>query len=62
VRCALVDRRKVGASAARWQVIYVGYHDDKLWRAGWLVHEAPSEPFGAELRADLSAVGCELGL
>jgi hypothetical protein len=33
-----------------------------VWRAGWLVHEGPLEPFSQELAAQLEALGCDLGL
>lgn len=66
VRCVLLE--KEGESAfdvegePQRQVIYVGYHNDTLWRAGWLVHEGPQTPFTPELATDLATVGCDLSL
>jgi hypothetical protein len=66
LRCVLVERKRTSAlgvpEAPKRQVIYVAYHTDELWRAGWLVHEGPQEPFAAELVADLQAIGCDLDL
>lgn len=66
MRCVLLQK---GSSSAltdegepERQVIYVGYHDDTLWRAGWLVHEGPQAPFTPELFADLDTIGCDLDL
>ncbi len=66
LRCVLVERKRASASAVSQepirQVIYVAYHSDKLWHMGWLVYEGPSEPFTAQLAADLQAIGCDLDL
>jgi hypothetical protein len=50
------------AATTGGQVVYVAHHSDKLWRVGWIVHEGPREPFPPALRADLSALGCDLSL
>ncbi len=65
LRCVLLERQRrspAGAAEAPLrQVVYVGYYDDGLWQVGWLVYEAPQES-PAELRANLDAVGCDLGI
>jgi len=66
MRCVLLQQEGKSAFAVAGeperQVIYVGYHNDTLWRAGWLVHEGPQAPFTPELAADLATIGCDLGL
>ena len=66
VRCVLLEKESKSAldveGEPQRQVIYVGYYDDTLWRAGWLVHEGPQAPFTPELVTDLAAIGCDLGL
>jgi hypothetical protein len=44
------------------RIVYLGYHSDTLWNVGWLIHEGPREPFSAEVRAHLAAIGCDLPL
>ena len=44
------------------QVIFVSYHSDGLWRAGWLVHESLGGALSPELIANLGAIGCDLGI
>ena len=65
LRCVLLEKEGKSASAVKREperrVIYVGYHDDTLWRAGWLVHEGPQAPFTPELVTDLATIGCDLG-
>ena len=64
LRCVVVRRKGTSVLGVPEepirQVIYVAYHTDELWRAGWLVHEGPQEPFTGELLADLEAIGCDL--
>ena len=66
VRCVLLERERKptlgepGESIR--QVIFVSYHSDGLWRAGWLTHLGPQEVFTPELTANLEAIGCDLGL
>jgi hypothetical protein len=66
LRCVLLERVPSSAPGVagkpKRQVVFVGYHNDMLWRAGWLVHEGPQEPFGPELVADLDSIGCHLDL
>ena len=66
VRCVLLERgRKLATGEAGEplrQVIFVSYHSDGLWRAGWLTHEGPLEAFTPELIANLDAIGCDLGV
>jgi hypothetical protein len=66
LRCALLERIRPSAQGAprqpMRQVVYVAYHDDRVWRKGWLVHEGPLEPFTPELAANLDRLGCKLGL
>jgi hypothetical protein len=66
VRCVLLERdRSLAAGEAGEplrQVIFISYHSDGLWRAGWLTHEGPQGVFTPELIAHLDAIGCDLGL
>jgi hypothetical protein len=66
VRCVLLERERKpvtgGGGESIRQVIFVGYHSDGLWRAGWLTHEGPLEAFTPELVANLDAIGCDLGI
>jgi hypothetical protein len=66
VRCVLLERERKPAAGGPGesirQVIFVGYHTDGLWRAGWLTHEGPLEAFTPELTANLGAIGCDLGV
>ena len=66
VHCVLLERvRKFAAGEAGEslrQVIFVSYHSDGLWRAGWLTHEGSQEVFTPELKANLEAIGCDLGI
>ncbi len=66
VHCVLLERiRKFAtgeASESLRQVIFVSYHSDELFRAGWLTHEGPQELFTPELMTNLDAIGCDLGV
>jgi hypothetical protein len=66
VRCVLLEHeRKLATGEAAEplrQVIFVSYHSDGLWRAGWLTHEGPQDAFTPELMANLDAIGCDLGI
>jgi len=66
VWCVLLERgRKLATGEAGEplrQVIFVSYHSDGLFRAGWLTHEGPQEVFTPELAAHLDAIGCDLGV
>jgi hypothetical protein len=66
LRCVLLEHRRPSAQGAQRepirQVVFVAYYADTVWRAGWLVHEGPLEPFSQELAAQLEALGCDLGL
>ncbi len=66
VHCVLLERVRKSATGeageALRQVIFVSYHSDQLFRAGWLTHEGPQEPFTPELIAHLDAIGCDLGI
>ena len=66
VRCVLLEHERKPAAGGPGesirQVVFVGYHTDGMWRAGWLTHEGPLEAFAPELIADLDAIGCNLGV
>jgi hypothetical protein len=63
VQCVLLEREAVNAAGEPvQQVVYVGYHTDTLWRAGWLVQEGPQSPFTLELVNTLTTIGCDLDL
>ena len=66
VRCVLLERERKFTTGETGeplrQVIFVSYHSDGLWRAGWLTHEGPQEVFTPELMANLDAIGCDLGI
>ena len=66
MRCVLLDQGRQSAlgvaGAPKRQVLYVGYHTDTLWRAGWLVHEGPTSPFSTAHLTDLETLGCDLDL
>lgn len=57
VKCVLLQAGGGGLAAPR-RVVYVAYHDDGLWRAGWLVHEGPKTLLDPDAGSDLTAVGC----
>lgn len=63
LKCVILDEINISASEevaeTTQQVIYIGYFDDSMWRAGWLVHEAP---LTSELFYNLATIGCELNL
>lgn len=60
VQCVLLERGD--AATPQRQVVFIGYHTDRLWRVGWLVHEGPTEPFPLELTDHLAMIGCDLDL
>ncbi|MGD2144505.1 MAG: hypothetical protein PVF54_08525 [Anaerolineae bacterium] len=66
VRCVLLTRNRESAIGDEResirQIVFLVYHTDALYRVGWLAYEGPEEPFGEEARADLEAIGCDLGL
>jgi hypothetical protein len=66
VRCVLLERERKATlgepGESLRQVIFVSYHSDGLWRAGWLTHEGPQEAFTPELATHLNAIGCDLGI
>jgi len=60
-----MERRPTEASDVDrgcWQLIFVVLHSDTLYQVGWTVYEGPEEPFGAEVREQLSTLECDLGL
>jgi tetratricopeptide (TPR) repeat protein len=66
VQCVLLERSRestigVEEESGR-QVVFVAYHTDALYRAGWLAYVGPKEPFTQELAAHLATIGCDLGL
>jgi len=65
VRCALVERRGTeedGEAEPTRQIIFLVRHSDTLYHVGWLAYEGPEEPFGPDLRANLTTIGCNLDL
>jgi hypothetical protein len=65
VRCVLLVRSP-SANAAEGeslrQVVFLVHHSDALYRVGWLAYAGPEEPFGPEIVANLTLIGCDLGL
>ncbi len=67
LHCVLLDRERPAADEAERQlrqVLYIGSYDDGLWQVGWMVYQAPQESSTVEpqTRANLDAVGCDLGI
>jgi len=64
MRCVLLVWKSPAAAQIqaepKRQVIFIGYHSDKLWRMGWLVHEGLSAPFTPKVLANLDTLGCNL--
>jgi hypothetical protein len=61
VRCAVLERTRVGGERTR-EVVFLVRHSDALYNVGWLAYRGPEEPFGPELAADLASIGCDLEL
>jgi hypothetical protein len=66
VWCVLLKRGQVSTDEpggeTPYQVVFVGYHTDRLWRTGWVVHEGARSPFSPAFMASLLVIGCDLGL
>ena len=66
VRCVLLERIRPSTGGSEedsaQQVVFVAYHTDALYRAGWLAYAGPEEPFTQELVAHLATIGCGLDL
>ena len=63
VQCVRIERRQpVGqatAELASKKYLLIGYHDDGLWRAGWLVHEFREGVSVAVQQAVSEQLGCQ---
>ena len=60
--CVLLEPRKEALNGSRQltaQFVFMAYHSDALWRAGWLVHES-AEPYATPAAENrLERVGCD---
>lgn len=61
LRCVILERtnNRDGQSSEQ-QIIYIGYHDDNVWRSGWLLYEGYHGLNSPELANNLNSVGCNL--
>lgn len=55
-RSRLMDGVKIGSA---YQLVFVGYHTDTLWRLGWLAHQGPSAASAQALMPSLKPVSCD---
>ena len=66
VRCALLVRSRPSAHGPGdeevRQVVFLVQHSDTLYQVGWLAYEGPDEPFGTDLEATLTEIGCDMEL
>ena len=66
VWCVLLKRSEVSTAGSGeeipYQVVFVSFHSDRLWRQGWVVHKGLGNPFAPAFSECLSAIGCDVGL
>lgn len=56
VYCVVVRRN------TKFQLVFVNYYTDNLWRSGWVVMDDGMLPADVETQKQLDALGCQLTL